>query len=104
MTTHQAFRRQPDAAPHSETINRFVGIAGTGRLLAASAGKERREIDLIKIERKERCAHPRGSPRCSLYGRSILRPVCRGVHGVFNRRRNSAVSAAKGAFATERFG
>jgi hypothetical protein len=36
--------------------------------------------------------------------RSKLRLISRGVHGLFNRRRNSAVSAVKGAFATERFG
>lgn len=104
MATQQALCPQPNAAPHSESFNRFVGVAGTRGLVAASAGKEPREISLVETERKKRRAHARRFPRFFLKGRSLLRPFCRGIHRLFNRRRNSAVNAAKGAFATERFG
>lgn len=104
MATKQAFRPEPDASPHSESFNRFIGIAGTSGLVAASAGEERRQIGLVEIERKERRAHSRRFPRFFLSGRGKLCPISRRVHRLFNKRRSSAVSAAKGAFATERFG
>ena len=108
MATQQALCPKPDAAPHSESFNRFVGVAGTRGLVAAGAGKERRQISLVETERKERRAYSRRFrrfPQFFLYWRSLLlRVVCRGVHRLFNRRKSSAVSAAKGAFATERFG
>jgi len=104
MATQQALCPQADAAPDSESFNRFEGVAGTRGLVAASAGEKRRQINLVEIESKECRAHARRFPRLFLQVRSKLRLISRGVHGLFNRRRNSAVSAVKGAFATERFG
>ena len=47
MTPAQALRAEPAAAEHSEARDRFAHVVGAAGRVAAAAGKERRERDLV---------------------------------------------------------
>ncbi len=102
MTAQQAFQSQPNAARHSKSFNRLVGIARTGRLIAATSREQNRQIRFVESHRKQRGPHSCMFPRKACTVRSH---VATGIHYTpFSTRNKSAVSAANSARAAELFG
>src|SRR5260370_13676866 len=121
MAAQQPFQPKPNSARHPEPFNRFVGIARTRRLEAATSREKDSKIRVVEAQREQRGAHRNGSLLDScrddlcrgglqsalliasghrrIRGRTKVRP-----YTLFSRRNKSAVSAANSARATELFG
>src|SRR5260370_7782088 len=88
MAAQQPFQSQPNPARHAKSFNRLIRITRTRRLIAATSGKQNRQVRFVESQREQRCTHGNG-----FFGH----------HTLFNTRNKSAVSAANSAPATESF-
>ena len=89
MAAREALCAKPDAAQHAKALDSFVSVPGAGWLESATSGKKHGQIRLVATKGEERSSDGNGVPS----------------HGyIFRRRRKSAVSSSKGAFATVLFG
>ena len=82
MTPQQALNTEPHTTQYAEPLNSLICVHRTGGLEAAAPREQNGEIRLIAADREE----------------------CRADCYALSSRRKSAVSASKGAFATELFG